>query len=210
MSNITNTGTNNTGNWNSGNRNSGDRNSGDRNSGDRNSGNWNSGDRNSGNWNSGDRNSGNWNSGNWNSGNWNSGYGNSSDRQSGIFNSTETTIRMFNKETNLKWDDIDHPDFDDFYLNKWIPESDMTEAEKKADPNFFVREGYLKTFTWAEAWTNFWKDTSEENRQKFLNLPNFDSTVFKEITGIEVTTPAEAEGDVIELNGKKYKLVEEP
>jgi len=161
--------------------NTGEDNSGNRNSGDRNSGNGNSGNGNSGYWNSG-----NGNSGNGNSGYWNSGYGNSSDRQSGIFNSTETTVRMFNKEANLTWDEIDHPHFAEFYLNKWVPESGMTTEEKKAEPEFPVQGGYLKTFTWEEAWANFWEDTSEENRQKFINLPNFDATIFKEITGIDV------------------------
>ena len=178
--------TNNTGIENTGNHNSGNRNSGYGNSGNRNSGDWNSGD-----WNSGYGNSGYGNSGNGNSGNGNSGYGNSTDRESGIFCSTEGTVRLFNKETNLKWDDIDHPDFDEFYLTKWIPESDMTDEEKKADPQFFVRQGYLKTYTWEEAWANYWKDSDEKERQKVLNLPNFDAQIFKDITGIDVETPKE-------------------
>jgi len=209
MSKDNNTGEDNTGNSNSGNWNSGYSNSGDSNSGDRNSGDWNSGYSNSGDWNSGYWNSGDWNSGNWNSGNWNSGYGNSTNRESGIFCSEEGTVRLFNKETNLKWEDIDHPDFDEFYLNKWISESDMTDEEKKADPNFFVRQGYLKTYTWNEAWANYWKDTSEEERQKVLNLPNFDWVVFTEITGI---TPSEPEKEKttnpkeIVIDGATYVL----
>jgi hypothetical protein len=208
---IDNTGENNSGDWNSGDRNSGDRNSGyrnsgyrnsgyrnsgygnsgDRNSGDRNSGYRNSGYRNSGygnsgDRNSGDRNSGDWNSGDWNSGDWNSGYGNSTDRESGIFCSELGKVRMFNKPTNLTWDEINHPRFGEFYLCNWIDESEMTEQEKIDDPEFYVRGGYLKTFTYQDAWANFWKDTDRENRQKFLDLPNFDSEVFKEITGIDV------------------------
>ena len=93
---------------------------------------------------------------------------------------------MFNKPTNLKWDEIDHPSFYEFYLNQWIDEEDMTEDEKKEEPLFYVRGGYLKTYSWEEAWINFWKDTDLENRQKFLNLPNFDAKVFKDITGIDV------------------------
>jgi hypothetical protein len=200
---IENTGENNSGNWNSGDRNSGNWNPGNWNSGDWNSGNWNSGDRNSGYWNSGDRNSGDWNSGywnsgNWNPGNWNSGYGNSTNRESGIFNSEEPTIRMFNKPTDKKWDEIDHPHFNEFYLNKWISENEMTDEEKKADPEFYVRQGYLKKFEWKEAWANFWKDTDEENRKKFLALPNFSWDVFASITGIEPNTKS--------LKGKKVTV----
>jgi len=181
-----NTGVDNTGNWNSGNWNSGDGNSGDWNSGDGNSGDWNSGNWNSGDGNSGDWNSGNWNSGDGNSGYGNSGYGNSTNRETGIFNTTQGKIRCFNKETDLTWDEIDHPYFEEFHLNKWIPESEMTDEEKKADPDFYVRGGYLKTFTWEEAWANYWRDSDEKEKQKVLNLPNFDPVVFKEITGIDV------------------------
>ncbi len=205
----------NSGDWNSGNRNSGNGNSGDRNSGDwnsgyGNSGDWNSGDWNSGNRNSGDGNSGDRNSGNRNSGNRNSGYGNSTDRSAGIFCSKETTVRLFNKESNLTWDEIDHPDFDEFYLTKWISEDEMTTEEKKADPDFYVRGGYLKQYSWEDAWTNFWRDTDEENRQKVLNLPNFDAEVFKEITGIDVKVDKEDDKtqEAMELlKSKGYKIV---
>ena len=126
------------------------------------------------------------NTGDWNSGDRNSGYGNSTNRESGIFNSTEGTIRMFNKPTDKKWEEIDHPHFNEFYLTKWIEEKYMTDEEKKNDPQFYVRQGYLKSFTYKEAWANFWRDTDEANRKKFLALPNFDAKVFKEITGIDV------------------------
>ena len=221
-----NSGDRNSGYGNSGDGNSGDRNSGDWNSGDRNSGDWNSGDWNSGNGNSGDRNSGygnsgnsnsgysnsgygnsgngnsgDWNSGDWNSGYGNSGYGNSTNRETGIFNTTKGKIRCFNKETDLTWDEIIHPSFRKFYPNKWIPESEMTDEEKKADPQFFVRGGYLKTYTWEEAWANYWRDSDEEERQKVLNLPNFDAAIFKEITGIDVSQPTK---DTIEIGGVLY------
>ena len=202
--NKNNTGVENTGNWNSGNGNSGYwnsgyRNSGYRNSGDRNSGYRNSGDRNSGDRNSGYGNSGYGNSGYGNSGDWNSGYGNSTNKESGIFNSEAGTIRMFNKPTDKTWDEIDHPHFAEFYLTKWIPEDEMTDEEKKADPDFCVRHGYLKKFEWKEAWANFWRDTDEENRKKFLTLPNFDWSVFTEITGIENKTK-----EVIKIGNREY------
>jgi hypothetical protein len=110
---------------------------------------------------------------------------------------------MFNKEINLKWDEIDHPHFNEFYLNKWISESEMTTQEKKDEAEFHVRGGYLKTYSWNDAWTNFWEDTDETNRKKFLALPNFDSEIFKSITGIDVgkkdCTPKEAERQINEL-----------
>ena len=167
----------------------------------------NTGLENSGYGNSGNRNSGNRNSGYGNSGDWNSGYGNSTSRESGIFNSTEGKIRMFNKPTDKKWEDIDHPHFNEFYLCKWIDEKDMSDEEKKADPQFYVRQGYLKTYTYKEAWANFWRDTDKENRKKFLALPNFDWSVFTEITGIEKSSEISLVGQTVEVKvgGKTYK-----
>ena len=162
----------------------------------------NTGVDNSGNWNSGYG-----NSGYRNSGDWNSGYGNSTDRETGVFNTTPGKLRLFNKQTDLTWDDIDHPDFYEFYLNKWIPESDMTDEEKKAEPEFFVRGGYLKTYEWEEAWANYWKDTDEAERSKVLNLPNFDADIFKEVTGIDVGKTTEPE--TIEVGGTKYVVTDE-
>ena len=112
---------------------------------------------------------------------------------------------MFNKPTDKKWDEIDHPNFYEFHLNKWIPESEMTDEEKKADPQFFVRQGYLKTFTWEEAWANYWRDTTEEDRQRVLNLPNFDWTIFTEITGIK---PDQDNSKKDELLQKAQELID--
>ena len=170
--------------------NTGKENTGEKNSGDWNSGNWNSGD-----WNSGYRNSGYGNSGYGNSGDWNS-----TDRETGLFNTTQGAVRCFNKDSGKKFDEIDHPHFTEFYLNKWITEDEMTDEEKEEEAELHTKGGYLKTYTYKEAWANFWKDTDEENRQKFLALPNFDADIFKEITGIDI----EKKEKMIELsNGKK-------
>ena len=148
--------------------------------------------------NTGIKNLGENNSGDWNSGYGNSGYGNSANRESGIFNSKQGTVRMFNKPTDKEWDEIDHPHFNEFYLTKWISESEMTDEEKFSDPMVYVRKGYLKKFEWKEAWANFWRDTDEENRKRFLALPNFSQEIFKSITGIDV--------GVKSLKGKKVTV----
>ena len=192
---------------NTGANNTGENNSGDWNSGYWNSGHWNSGHRNSGDRNSGHGNSGDWNSGYGNSGDWNSGYGNLTNRSAGIFNSEEGTVRLFNKESNLKWDEITHPNFYEFVLNEWVSEDDMTDEEKKADPDFFVRGGYLKTYTYKEAWANYWKNTTEEDRRRVLNLPNFDPAVFKDITGIDVEVDQKPE--TIKIGGRSDEVTDE-
>ena len=192
-----NSGDHNSGDRNSGNCNSGDYNSGDYNSGDCNSGYRNSGYRNSGKCNSGDYNSGDYNSGNYNSGNYNSGYRNSGkcnsgDYNSGIFNTDEPFMRSFNKETTIKLSEFSMPSYEHFNVSYWIEESNMTEKEKKENPTYKTTGGYLKEVEYKEAWSIFWRRTSEYNKKKFLALPNFDAGIFKEITGIDI----EQEDDV--------------
>ena len=193
-----NSGNCNSGDWNSGNWNSGNCNSGDWNSGNCNSGDWNSGNRNSGNSNSGNCNSGNWNSGNCNSGNWNSGDWNSGDWNAtsfsnGCFNTVSPKIYMFNKPTDWTFErwfncrarrllsDIDDCQLEYVYL------SDMTDEEKAAHPEAETTGGYLKERTTADNARKWWAGLSADDRNVILSLPNFDSAIFKEITGVDVS-----------------------
>ena len=206
-----NTGVDNSGDWNSGHRNSGHRNSGNRNSGDWNSGDWNSCHRNSGDWNSGDGNSGYGNSGYWNSGNRNSGYGNSGNWNSGCFNTDEPLARFFNRESNVKLSEFynsdAYPDFSEMNPCVWVEESMMTTEEKKEFPSYKTTGGYLKKLEYKDAWGVFWRKTTEENKKKVLSLPNFDASIFKEITGIDVNQNSEAKQKAIELRKKADELL---
>jgi hypothetical protein len=193
----------NTGNYNSGYCNSGNYNSGNRNSGYCNSGNYNSGDYNSGNWNSGNRNSGDYNSGDYNSGNWNSGGCNSGNRNSGLFNTDEPKMRIFNKESDItysEWLNSNSYIYFDIPLNEFICENDMTDKEKEEHPEWKTTGGYLKTLEYKEAWAKWWEENkSEDMIKRIKNLPNFDSRIFKKITGISI----DEEDDMIEIDGKK-------
>ena len=62
----------------------------------------------------------------------------------------------------------------------------MTEEEKENNPTYTTTKGYLKTYTYQEAWANAWAEATEEDKQLLYALPNFNSEVFKEITGIDV------------------------
>ena len=185
----------NSGDYNSGNYNSGNRNSGDLNSGDYNSGNYNSGDINSGDINSGDINSGDYNSGDYNSGDYNSG-----DRNSGWFNTNEPKMRFFNKNSQYTYSefmnkfDIIYPDLD---ICQWINWEEMTDQEKKDNLEAKNINGYLKTLDYKEAWAEYWSRADKEEKDFFINLPNFDSDIFEEITGIKI-------GD----NSKKQELLD--
>ena len=210
-----NSGNYNTGSWNSGHHNSGDNNSGYCNSGSRNTGYGNSGSRNtgygnsgygntgngntgdnntgygnSGNWNSGNRNSGDWNSGDNNVGNWNSG-----DNNVGYLNtSTQEYCFIFNKPVEKSvLERIKFPVFMYFTLTEWIPESKMSQQEKKQHSEYATTGGYMKKYDYKEAFRKSFKAAKKkedwpEQLEKLKALPNFDAKVFEEISGI---TPKE-------------------
>ena len=181
-----NSGTNNSGYKNSGDKNSGNRNSGDKNSGNRNSGGENSGDGNSGNGNSGYRNSGNRNSGNWNSGDWNK-----CNHPTGCFNTKEQTIYLFNKPSEWTYSDwvcstarnlLNTMPKNLKYIWLW----DMTDEEKEKYPEVETTGGYLQKVDTKKAANEWWKRLNAEDKKEIKALPNFDSKIFKEITGIDV------------------------
>ena len=140
----------------------------------------NSGNCNSGDWNSGDCNSGNRNSGDWNSGSWNSGF----------FNSDDSDVRMFNKMTDKKREDVHIPSWCYFNLTVWVSHDTATEKEKQEHKvEIEICGGFLKTLDYKDAWRLAWNKANVEERKKLFDLPNWDNEVFKEITGID----AEAE-----------------
>ena len=188
---IVNTGKDCTGLENTGNRNTGNRNTGNWNTGDRNTGNRNTGDRNTGNRNTGNWNTGNWNTGDWNTGNWNTGDCNTVDFSNGVFCTKEDTIKIFDKESNMtlsEWRESRARRIIAWNMETtvWIYQSNMTEQEKAQYPSYKTTGGYLKVFTYSEAWKNLWNSITDEEKQEIINIPNFDKNKFKEITGIEI------------------------
>ncbi len=156
------------------------------NTGHSNSGNWNSGNSNSGNRNSGDSNSGNWNSGYRNSGDSNSGY-----RNSGAFcTDSNPKLVLFDVQTDILIKDWEQSEVVRIMNNIdptiWVPSSVMTKEEKESHPKWETTEGYLKTISMHDAWKNMWGNLPEEKRKLFLDLPNFNPSKFKEITGIDI------------------------
>ena len=202
-----NSGNRNSGNRNSGNRNSGDCNSGDCNSGDWNSGDWNSGNRNSGNRNSGNRNSGDcnsgdcnsgdWNSGDWNSGNRNSGDWNSTSFSNGCFNTKEPKIYLFNKPSDWTYRDWMGCDAK-YILNNmptdyliWVYSEDMTDDEKKEHPEHETTGGFLRTVEKSKERQTWWNNLNKDSKSDVKAIPNFDTTIFKCMTGINVSEEEE-------------------
>ena len=170
--------------------NSGSCNSGSFNSGNCNSGDYNSGSCNTGDYNTGDYNTGILNTGSFNSGSFNSGSFNSGSFNSGYFNTDEPFVRMFNKDTKLKKDEVYIPQFCFFDLTVWVSGDDATEEEKKTyKKEIHACGGFLKKLDYKEAWRLAWNKANKQEHLKMLELPNWDNEVFKEISGID----AEAE-----------------
>ena len=189
---LGNTGDWNTGDWNTGSRNTGSRNTGDWNTGDWNTGDWNTGDWNTGSRNTGSRNTGSRNTGDWNTGDWNTGDWNSTNYSTGFFNSVEQNIFLFNKPTSMSRDEIHslkgiqilNWNFENSW---WIYSVNMSDDEKKSNPKYETTGGYLKTVDFKTACKMMWENLSENERQEVMKLPNFDSNIFYEITGIIIS-----------------------
>jgi hypothetical protein len=187
-----NTGNRNTGNRNTGNRNTGDWNTGDCNTGDCNTGDCNIGDWNTGDWNTGDCNTGNRNTGNRNIGNRNTGDWNKSSFNTGCFNTEEQKITLFNKPSDITYNDWLRSDAR-YLLNQipkdvveWVYEEDMTDEEKAANPTYETTGGYLKVLNESECGQLWWGSLSDFQKNYIKSIPNFDAEIFEQCTGIKV------------------------
>jgi hypothetical protein len=132
------------------------------------------------------------NTGNWNTGDWNTGDYNSTNYSTGFFNSVEQNIFLFNKPTSMSRDEIHslkgiqilNWNFENSW---WIYSVNMSDDEKKANPKYETTGGYLKTVDFKTACKMMWENLSENERQEVMKLPNFDSNIFYEITGIIIS-----------------------
>lgn len=145
---------------------------------------------NTGLFNSGGMNSGDRNSGDMNSGNWNSGFGNSCDFSNGVFCSeSDMNIRIFNSPSGMSLKDWYRSKYYDactsapFKLTEWV---EYTKEEKASGEKKAICEGHLITYTWEEAWAMWWNKLSKEAKKTIQEIPNFNTEIFKEITGIDV------------------------
>ena len=133
-----------------------------------------------------------------NSGYRNSGDCNSGNRNSGWFNTNEPKMRFFNKDSDMTYSEfvkgkIVYPDLKicSWVETKDLPKDEQTEAVQ-------LRGGVLKTLSYKEAWAEYWGRASTEEKEWFTKLPNFDETLFLEITGIKISEKS--------LSGKKVKV----
>ena len=154
-----------------------------------NEGKGNTGLRNTGDWNTGNSNTGHSNTGDWNTGDRNTGIANSCNYSSGIFCNKEPQLTMFNSPvTGYTRNDFYNSRAYELLLRvqvaKWVDSSDMTDEEKQSNPSHTTTGGYILKIDYKTAWRDMWAKLNDADKKAFTDLPNFDWSVFSDITGI--------------------------
>lgn len=133
------------------------------------------------------------NTGNRNTGNRNTGDCNTTSFSSGCFNTEEQKIYLFNKPSDWTYRDWINSNAKYLlnqiprYVVEWIHSSDMTDDEKEAHPEYETTGGYLKVLDEADCSQIWWDNLPEYHRQIIREIPNFDASIFSEITGIKIS-----------------------
>ncbi|MGN0357081.1 MAG: pentapeptide repeat-containing protein [Blautia sp.] len=137
-------------------------------------------------------NTGNGNTGDWNTGGGNTGDWNKSSFNTGCFMTEEQKIMFFNKPSDWAYNDWLLSDAR-YLLDripksvvKWIRSNDMTDEEKAEHPTHETTGGYLKVLNESECSQIWWDGLSEDEKNIIFSLPNFDSDIFFQCTGIDV------------------------
>lgn len=126
-----------------------------------------------------------------NTGNRNTGDCNTANFSTGVFCAQEEKIKIFDKQSDLTYRDWINSRVRDIIrwnmeTTVWVYEENMSAEEKEQYPTYKTTGGYLKVFSYKEAWSNLWNNLTDSEKQEIKNIPNFDSEKFKEITGIKV------------------------
>ena len=132
------------------------------------------------------------NTGDWNTGNRNTGDWNKSSFNTGCFNTEEQKIMLFNKPSDMTYNDWLRSDAR-YLLNQipkdvveWVYEEDMTDEEKAANPTYETTGGYLKVLDESECGQIWWDGLSQKEKDVIKSIPNFNNDIFLKCTGIRV------------------------
>lgn len=127
-----------------------------------------------------------------NTGNRNTGDCNKSSFNTGCFNTEEQKITLFNKPSDITYNDWLRSDAR-YLLNQipkdvveWVYEEDMTDEEKAANPTYETTGGYLKVLNESECGQLWWGSLSDFQKNYIKSIPNFDAEIFEQCTGIKV------------------------
>jgi len=154
-----------------------------------------------------------------NTGDRNTGDGNTGHFNTGYFNTNEPKVRIFNKETEIKRENILFPAYLYFHLVEWVSSKDLSDKQKEEHPDCKILGGWLISYDYKEAVIkNFNKICDKEQAEQTIKLPNFNYEIFEEITGITKEMLDAKRGIItnetnnnlnieIVINGIKYKRV---
>ena len=156
------------------------------------------------------KNAGNFNTGDCNTGDFNTGNFNTGDCNTGFFCTETPKATLFDQPSDLTHDQVREllPYVELPISCQWICKSKMTDQEKKDNPNWDAVGGYLKKINKSiqETFPIWWESTTQENRDKFLNLPNFDAEKFLKCTGVDVRKDEKAKfGAEIDFLVSQYR-----
>ena len=73
---------------------------------------------------------------------------------------------------------------------EWIWSGDMTDEEKAAHPEHETTGGYLKVLDESECSQIWWDGLTNSQKEIIKLMPNFNESIFEEITGIKVDEQA--------------------
>lgn len=97
-------------------------------------------------------------------------------------------------------------------ITRWVDKKDMTKEEKDTVSSWETMGGYLKRYSYEDAWTTVWAELGKADKQKFLDLPHFNKDIFKEITGIDTSnalTDDKTEEAIALLKSNGYRITKE-
>jgi hypothetical protein len=92
-------------------------------------------------------------------------------------------------------------------LTKWTEYKDLDKSEQTTTAKQI--DGLLKTFTYQDAWANFWKEATQKQKDCITSIKQFDAEIFKGITGIDVEQEVEelTLEEVCKQLGKTVKII---
>ena len=114
----------------------------------------------------------------------------------------QKSYQIFNKPVEKsEWEKIKNslPNIE-LPLTHWTVEKDMSSQEKKDYPIYEEIGGYLKVLNYEDAWKEWWNTAPEKDKKAILDIPQFDSVIFKGITGLDIEKMKPS------LHGKKVEV----
>ena len=101
-------------------------------------------------------------------------------------------IMMFNQPSEWTYRDWINSDAR-YLLNRipkdvveWVWSENMTDEEKAAHPDHETTGGYLKILDESECGQIWWDGLTDKQKDIIRAIPNFDKSIFEEITGIKI------------------------